>query len=405
MRFSFDLNFGRSYKPEYVERDREGNWFYQTWSSLFKANKIKCAKSRYEAVMNNPAVLINFRLISDMGSLCRIHEYKDNNINTTDFLYTLKSRPNFFQSWEQFFKDYYLWVNMGTAYLYDSSNGKLTNSDQLYWLIPDRLQFTSKQTKMLQSLMFANKSYNELMKEMVKYTQPNGDVTNIPLKYIKPFFSLSNGLSGNWYEGGSYLDALYKVISNSDSSIDSLGVNLKYTQKFAVSAKSDKTSLADFPTMGDTEKIDVEEKIASKKEVTVSKAPLNVERFVKDIANLKLDETFLTQYFIIGKMFGIPKDVSEAYLTGGATFENQDKSMIKFISTSLQPLMDNLVATLMDQWGVKDLRATWEHLPIYQTAKKEEAESRKLDLENLKMAVELGLSDADKENYLNEIMQ
>lgn len=402
MRFSFDLNFGRSYnKPEYVERDREGNWFYQTWSSLFKANKIKCAKSRYEAVMNNPAVLINFRLISDMGSLCRIHEYDKNTIKTTDFIYTKKKKPNYFQSWEQFIKDYYYWVNMGTAYLYDPSQGELNDSDQLYWLIPNRLEFTSDQTKALQSFINSNTKYKDLMNEQVKYTQPNGKVIPIPLKHITPFFSLSNGLSGNWFVGGSYLDALYKIISNSDSSLDSLGVNLKYTQKFAVSAKSDKTSLADFPTMGDAEKIDVEGKIASKKEVTVSKAPLNVERFVKDIANLKLDETFLTQYFIIGKMFGIPKDVSEAYLTGGATFENQEKSMIKFISTSLQPVMDNLIAHLK----YDDLRATWEHLPIYQTAKKEQAESRKLDLENLQLAVDLGLDETKKQNYLEQIMQ
>ena len=401
MRFNLDLSFGRSYQPEYIERDSRGNVFYQLWSNLFSANKIKCAKTRYEAVMSNPAVLINFRLIADMGSLVRVHEYKENNIATTDWLYTKKKKPNFFQSWEQFIKDYYFWVNMGTAYLYDPSQGDLGDSDQIYWLIPNKLQFTDKQTKMLQGFINAEKNYNELMKEQVKYTQPNGITIPIPLKHIKPFFSLSNGLSGNWYEGGSYLDALYKIISISEESLDSLGTNLKYTQKFAVSAKSDKQNLNDFQTMGDTEKSDVEQKIASKKEVTVSKSPLQVERFVKDIANLKLDETFLTQYFIIAKMFGVPKDVAEAYLSGGATFENQSESMIKFISTSLQPLIDNLVS----HFNNNDLRATWEHLPIYQTARKSRAESRKLELENLKLAVELGLNEVDKNNYLNEIMQ
>ena len=402
MGFNFNLSFGSSFKqPEYVELDRHGNWFYQLWSNLFSANKIKCAKTRYEAVMSNPAVLINFRLIADMGSLVRIHEYKENNISTTDWLYTKKKKPNFFQSWEQFIKDYYFWVNMGTAYLYDPSQGELNDSDQLYWLIPNKLQFSDKQTKMLQGFISSKQNYSELMREQAEYTQPNGKTIKIPLKHIKPFFSLSNGLSGNWYEGGSYLDALYKIISISDESLDSLGTNLKYTQKFAVSAKSDKQNINDFPTMGDTEKSDVEKKIASKKEVTVSKSPLQVERFVKDLANLKLDETFLTQYFIIAKMFGIPKDVAEAYLNGGATFENQSESMIKFISTSLQPLIDNLVS----HFNNNDLRATWEHLPIYQTARKSRAESRKIELENLKLAVELGLNETEKANYLNEIMQ
>lgn len=401
MGFNFNLSFGRSSQPESVERDMHGNWFYQMFSNLFSPNKIKCAKTRYEAVMEHPAVLINFRLIADMGSLVRIHEYKENNIQTLDWIYTKKKTPNFFQSWEQFWKDYYFWVNMGTAYLYDPSNGELNDSDQLYWLIPDRLQFSDKQTKALKGFINAKQNYNELMREQVEYTQPNGKSIKIPLKHIKPFFSLSNGLSGNWYDGGSYLDALYKVIAISDQSLDSLGTNLKYTQKFAVSAKTDKQNLNDFPTMEDTEKSDVETKIASKKEVTVSKSPLQVDPFVKDLTKLKLDEVFLTQYFIIAKMFGIPKDVAEAYLNGGATFENQSESMIKFISTSLQPLIDQLIS----HFDNNDLRATWEHLPIYQTARKSRAEGRKIELENLKIAVELGLNEKDKENYLNEIMQ
>lgn len=400
MGFDLNISFGNR-KPQFAERDMHGNWFYQVWSNLFKADKFKTYGNRFDAVMDNPAVLINFRLIADMGSLVRIHKYKENVIEETDFLYSLKKRPNFFQPWEQFFKDYYFWANIGTAYLYDPSQGELNDSDQLYWLNPDKLQFTKEQSKALKSLVFANKTYNDLMKSNVKYTQENGDTIQIPLKHITPFFSLSNGLSGNWYEGKSYLDALYKIVRIADESLNSLGTNLKYTQKFAVSSKTDKQNLNDFPSMGDNEKNDVEQKIASKKEVTVSKSPLQVERFVKDIANLKLDDTFLTQYFIIGKMFGIPKDVSEAYLSGGATFENQSESMIKFISTSLQPLIDPLVSHFKQD----DLRATWEHLPIYAVTRKTKSESRKLDLENLKLATDLGLNESERLRILGEIMQ
>jgi len=401
MGFNFNLSFGRSYQPESIEIDSRGNVFYELWNNLFKANKIKCAETRYKAVMDNPAVLLNLKLIADMGSLVRIHEYKDNNIQTTDFLYTKKKYPNFFQSWEQFFKDFYLWANMGTAYLYDPSKGELNDSDQLYWLIPNKLDFSKEQKEALGGFVASQTVYNKLMATNVKYTQPNGKTIPIPLKHIKPFFSFSNGLSGNWFDGGSYLDSLYKIITNSDLSLNSQAVNLDKSKEFLVSKKESKDSLNEFATMGDAEKEDVERKLVNGKTFTVSKAPVNIQRIVSDLQNLKLDETFLTQYFIIGKMFGIPKDVSEAYLNNGATFENQDKSMIKFISTSLQPLMDSLVS----HFNYNDLRATWEHLPIYQTASKERAERRKIELENLALAVELGLSESDKKNYLKEIMQ
>ena len=406
MGFNINLSFGRSYQPESIERDSAGNWFNQLFSNISKANKIKTAQQRFNAVMDHPAVLINFRLISDLGSLGRIHSFKNNILQQTDFLYTIRKKPNYFQSWEQFFKDYYYWVNMGTAYLYDPTTANTaSDKDQLYWLHPHRLEFTTNQKKALGGLVEGDKEYRDLMKSNVVYHQPNGSKKEIQLKHIKPFFSLSNGLSGNWYEGDSFLDALYKIIANSDSALDSLGTNLKYTQKFGVSAKSDKQNLNDFPTMGDVEKKDVEQKIASRKEVTVSKSPLNIEPFVKSLANLKLDETFLTQYFIIGKMLGIPKDVSEAYLSGGATFENQDKAFVKFISTALQPLGDMLVAHFMESWGLEDLQITWKHLPAYQSAKRELEASRKIALENLKIASELGFDEKEKQRLLNEIMQ
>lgn len=407
MGFNINLSFGRSFNtPEFAERDSSGNWFMQLFSNISKANKIKTAKHRFDAVMNNPAVLINFRLISDLGSLGRVHSFKGNVINQTDFLYTIRKKPNYFQSWEQFFKDYYYWVNMGTAYLYDSTTANIPSDvDQLYWLHPHRLEFSPEQKKALGGLIDGKSDYRKLMSSQVTYHQPNGSKKQIPLAHVKPFFSLSNGLSGNWFEGDSFLDALYKIIANSDSSLDSLGTNLKYSQKFGVSAKTDKQNLNDFPTMGDTEKSDVEQKIASKKEVTVSKSPLNIEPFVKNLSNLKLDEIFLTQYFIIGKTLGIPRDVSEAYLSGGATFENQDKSFIKFISTGLQPLGDMLVAHFMDSWKFEDLQITWKHLPAYQSVKNEQETSRKTALENLKIAMELGLDDKEKQRLLNEIMQ
>lgn len=405
MGFNFNISFGNN-KPLHVERNERGNWFYEMWNSMFSAGKIKTNKARLDAVLDNPAVMLAFKQVADFGSLGRIHKFNDSKVVEQDALYKLKKRPNYFQTWEQFLKDYYFYVNIGTAYLYDNSiGGKLSDNDQLYFLNPAGLKFTIEQKEVLGGLVLSQKEYNNVMKTNVKYCQPNGKEINIPLKNIKPFFSVSNGLSGNWFEGLSVLDTLYKIINLSDESLNALGVNLKYSQKFGVSAKSDKQNLNEFGAMGTQEKGDIEQKIASKKEVTVSKSPLQIERFVSDIQKLKLDETFLTQYFIISKMLGIPKDMAEAYVNGGATFENQDKSAVKFISSALQPLGDPLVGYMFEAWGFEDLRITWEHLPIYASAKKSEEESRKIALENLQLAKELGFNEKDVNNSLTEIMQ
>lgn len=405
MSFEFNFSIGKSPKPQYVEIDMNGNIFYQLWSSMFNSKKIKCANSRIEAVLDNPAVMLNFKLISDLGSLGRVHEYKKGVINVNDILYQFKKQPNFFQSWEQFIWDYYFWVNTGTAYLYDDSNGLLGDSNNLYWLDPRRLQFNKETKDLLNSLILAKDTYKGLESKFVSYVHSNGKEMKISLKHIKPFFSMSNGISGNWYEGESPLDSLYKIISISDSSLNSLGVNLDKSKEFMVSKKESKEALNDFVTMGNDEKKDVEEKLSSSKTFVVSKAPVNVQRIVSDLANLKLDDTFLTMYFIVGKMLGIPKDVSEAYLTGGATFENQDKSSIKFISTSLQPLGDKLTAYLMNSQEKEDWRISWEHLPMFQTAKVEKENSRKTQLENLQLAVDLGLDESEVKRILTDIMQ
>ena len=62
---------------------------------------------------------------------------------------------------------------------------------------------------------------------------------------------------------------------------------------------------------------------------------LEIRRFVEDMASLELDKKYLNAYYLIGKMYGIPRDVLEAYES--STFENQEKARGAHVSYALQP--------------------------------------------------------------------
>lgn len=404
MSFLSRLGIGR-YKQTYemVERGRSGSFFYQLFSN--KHSGYKGLEEKIHDVLNNPACLLVFKLNCDLFSLVKVHSYKDEKINESNFLYSHKKQPNPFQTWKQFFWDYNFWLDIGGAYLWTPSN-VLDENNHIYWLNPKGFDFTSRQLKMLSSFVLSKKTENEINKELIRYINEDGSNTYIPFREIKPFFSLSNGITGNWFTGDSALDALHKVIKNNELTLDAQSSNLDFAGKFVLSGKEDGSKMNDFRTMGDSEKTNIISQLTGGQRVQVTKVPISIDRFVSDLNKLKLDESFLQQYFIIGKMFGVPKDVLESYLQGGGTFENQEKATGKHISYALQPAIDDFTDFLESKFGFEDLRGDWNHLLFNQVFLKDKAETQSLQLDNIQKAKEMGaFTDEEAKEEIKRIMQ
>ena len=389
MGFNFSLNFGNS-QPITAERDLAGNWFYSMFSTKSSIKQLTSDKQKLDLILTNPAVLKVFKLNCDLFSLGKVYNVQNGKLIQKDFLNTIQPRPNKHQTWNQFEWDYMFYRMLGTAYLWRSNNTNLQSSEtKFYWLNPAKMEFDSKLLKKLDKLTLSQSSFNELERETIKYTFEDGSKLNIPLSQITPFFDLSNSVSGNWYKGNSCIDALYKVITNNNELLDAQNINLRYSAKFGVTGQQDPNNVSQLP-MGNTEQINIESKVDSKKSVHAFKSKVDINRFVSDIANLKLDEQYLNQYFIIGSMYGIPRDVLEANLSG-STYENQEKATGKHISYALQPAGDDLINWFSSFIGI-ELAISWNYLPFMQVFERDRAEVNKMKAETFNILVGAGIS-------------
>ena len=388
MAYNFSLfNFSQ---PISAERDTAGNWFYSLFSSKDNFKNVISEKDKLDLILKNPASLKVFKLNCDLFSLGKVYSSKDGKLLEPNILKQLQPKPNKHQTWNQFKWDYMFYSMLGTAYLWRSNNTNLQSSEtKFYWLNPAKMEFSKSLLEKLDKMTLSQSSYNELERETIKYRFEDGTKITIPLSQITPFFDLSNSVSGNWYKGNSAIDALYKVIVNNNETLTSQNINLRYSAKFGVTGQQDPNNISQIP-MSNIEKNDIESKVNGSKSVHAFKSKVDINRFVSDIANLKLDDQYLNQYFVIGSMYGIPRDVLEANIKGGSTYENQEKATGKHISYALQPKGDDLFEWFAGFTGV-EMKISWRHLPFMQVFERDRAEVTKMKAETLKILIDSGI--------------
>lgn len=389
-----------------AERYKNGEWFYKLFSSDNDVLKLKNEKERLNLVLSNPAALKVFKLQCDMFSLGEIKAYRNGKILPNDQLSNFLKKPNFYQSQRQFLWDYMFWTMLGTSYLY--FNSKLINDNtKLYWLDPSRFVWTDELIEQMDKIALSKQTYNQNKQLTIDYYNLDGTYTTYQLKDIMPFFDLSNGV-GNWFRGNSAVDALYKVIANSDKGLDAKAINLDFSSKYFVSGTHKEDDVYGTP-MGDKEKDSIENSLKKNKPVHATKSMIDLKRFVDDIAKLRLDEGYREDYFTIGNMYNIPRDVLEASLNG-ATYENQEKSRGAHVEYCLKPKGEDLVNGLETIFGYSDrnidLVISWNHLSFMQVFERDRASLKSTQLNNLQLAVNMGiLTDEERIARGKEIME
>jgi len=379
MGFNFNIGFNSS-APSSVERNSDGSFFFETQTSDAKHTKLLTDTQKLKAVLTNPAALKVFTLNCDLFSLGRVNKVGGD----IDFLYSQRKKPNFKQTWTQFLWEYMFWVQTGTAYLWHP-DGKLSDNSTIQWLNPTCIDWDSSVIDKLKGLVFSEGTYNEILKGTIKYNLGNGSTKIIPLNEITPFFDLSNIVDGNFYQGASRLDALYKVISNSEQALDAKSINLEFTKKFMVSGKNSDDNIMNL-VMPDGEKSSIEASMRSNKSVHAVKTPVNISRFVENIASLKLDDSYYNDFFMIGSMYGIPKDVLESAIRGNSTYDNQEKAIGRHVDYVMKPKGQMLTDELEEKFGYDALEMNWNHLSFNQVFELQRATVIKAKLDNIILA-------------------
>lgn len=385
--------------PTYVERDNTGNFWYQITDMFGNSNskKFKSEQNKLNTVLSNPAVLRAATLLSDITCQGKVESYVNNELVDNNYLYTYSSKPNEWQTWTDFLYDYQFFKFLGNAYLYVSG-------DVMYFLRPQGLKLTDKQIKSFQSISLSKYGSNtkkSLKKGQFEYEQPNGIVINLELSNLYVISDISNNVSGNWLIGNSRLDALYNVILNSALSITSKGKNLEYTQKFFATGQHNPSDVVSTP-MSDNEKQSIEKAFNSSRQIHATKSKVDFTHLVEDMNKLKLNEAYTHDLLVIADMYGIPKELISV-LQGGSTYENQEKATGRLIDYTIRPSCQQLTDILETITLQEDLRISFKHLPFNAVFEAEKITNQTSELNNLKIASELGLPENVKQNKLKMI--
>lgn len=380
-----------------IERNKNGSVFYELYNSIANNNEYTSDKLKLKTVLFNPAFLTVAKYQCDMFSLGKIKAMQNGKELKNDALVNLLKKPNPLQTSKQYLWDYMFWLMLGTAYSKVSSK-VLRDTTKLYWLNPTCLEWTPELLEKLDKIHLSNGSIKEIEKLTIKYTNLDGTSTTYSLGEIKPFFDLTNGF-GNWYRGASTVDALYKIIRNSDASLDSKYSNLDFAGKFVVSGvKGNANDVgANSMPMGSIEHEDAKIKLKSSESVHVLKAPIDIKRFVDNIDKLKLDKGYNEDVFKISKLYGHPKAIIETLESDGVFGENKSEAKADFIDEVLMPKGNDLMNGLESIFGYDEknieLVIDYNHLSFMQIRKKQKQESITRELANLGIAKEAGAID------------
>lgn len=406
MNFQLSFGFGGNQRePVKIEQDNLGNIFYTMFSSSTAVGKIIPDSDKLRKVTSNPALLKVISLDCDIFSLGKINKYEDGKVKEYDFLYSLSNKPNITQTWTQFLWDYKFWLNIfGVAYLYNPNNSKvISDTNSLQWLNPCNIVWEATTIEKLKTIFLSGSSYKDALKNTVRYNLDNGTSKSIRLDEIIPFYDLTNAGNQNPISGYSRIDALYKVIQNSELALDAKAINLEFAQKFLVDGQADPDKVEQLP-LSKEEKESIEASVRSWKKVHAVKSKININRFVEDIGKLKLDESFYNDYFMFGTMFNIPRDILEANLRG-STYENQEKAMARLIEYCMTPKGQMLTDWLESNYDLQDIRMSWGHLMFNQVFEKERAERIGLQLDNIQKAKDIGaITDSEAKEAVKKLL-
>lgn len=362
-------------------------------------------RQRMEIVFKNPAVLKIFCLQCDLFSMGKVYLYETQKDGTkkeilVDPIFDLLDNPNPFQDRSQLLWDVMFYIMMGNCYAYVEFDDPTHPLAKIYILENDKIEWPVEIERRKDKFVRTDKGLKELLALQITYRYADGTVEKIPLSQIVHMADLTNGV-GNWFKGPNRIEALYKVISNLESGMDTKNINLRYAGKFLVAGMADPNNVHTLP-MGEPEKESIEQKANGPKQVHAIKSMIEIRRFVDNMRYLQLDEAFIQDFFIVGSEYNIPRDVLELYAS--STYENQEKARGSHASYTLQPKGENFFNKIGKYFGYTkrklQLCISWDHLPFTQVFQQQITAIQQTKISTLSNMLKLGIPLNDCNEFL-----
>jgi len=390
------------FNSQLKEAVRSGFYPFHFWGAAPQFNDYTREAQKLAVILSNPALLKVFSLQCDLFSMGVPTVYNKKGVAQPDdiALKRLKS-PNPLQSNTDWLWSYMFNKMLGNAYLYMDSDVVERENSPMYWLENHKIEWPVSMDKEKDKLIFSQAKYKRLLETEIVYRYEDGSTFRFPLKDLMISTDLTNG-TGNWFKGFSRLDALYKVITNSEASLDSKNINVRYAGKFLVAGTADPNDVTK-KILGEDEKKDIEDKTNGPKQVHAVKSLVDIKRFVDDLKVLELDKAFLADFFLIGSMYNIPRDVLELYTS--STYENQEKARAGHVTYTLDPAGEALGSMLAQRWGYTErgwkICFSWDHLPFTQVFEAERVKVQEGKIRIMQSLLKIGVPIEEINVFLN----
>lgn len=348
-----------------------------------------------ELVLGNPAMVKVIALQCDMFSLGKFYYYEnEKEKKMPPEIAELLKKPNYQENMRQLLWDWMFWNMLGVSWVYIRDKNF---TPKMYVLNSFEIDLPEEIDR--QGLIFAKKTYEDLNKKEVAYTQDNGKVIKIPYGDLLQFTDLTSSPIRS-IQPVTRLQSLYKVILNTEESLKALNINTRFAGKFIVTGKTDVMDTTK-RMLSTPEKDDIEGKIeGGDKSVHAVKSMVDIRRFVENMKQMELSKAYLDGYFIIGNMYNIPRDVLEAY--NSSTYENQEKARASHVSYCLDPKGAEFGEGLAGFFGLPgQIVMSWDHLPFVQVMEKEREETKSKKLTNLKTMLDMGIEQKEALGYVD----
>jgi hypothetical protein len=360
-------------------------------------------REKLEMILSNPAVLKVFALQCNLFSMGKVKVTKESGEEIPDdpFLNLLRKSNPFTKTESQFLWDFMFWNMLGTSYTYVDSKIVDRPQNKMYFLDPAKIEWPQDLEKKKDKMVFSDGEVKDIMKTQIVYRYADGTEFKFPFDRLVISHDLTNSV-GNWFKGPSRIDALYKIVSNAEYTLDADNINIRYSGKFLVG--SDKAVGQSIKVgMSTDEKEDIIDKIdTDKKNVFPLQSMVKIQRFVSDMAALELSQKYLHLYFIIGNMYDIPRDVLEAYAS--ATYENQEKARAGHVAYTLDPKGEQFMDAFEDHFGYREQKKkidiSWDHLSFVQIFAKERVETKQATINALNSLLAMGVDIKQANEYL-----
>jgi hypothetical protein len=189
----------------------------------------------------------------------------------------------------------------------------------------------------------------------------------------------------NFIKGTSKLCGLTMPLTNIEKAFESRNVIISKRGALGVFSSDLKDGTGTFPLM-DTQMTQIQEDF--KKYGTLEdqwqymflRYPMTYTKTTLNVDELKLFEEVSADAMLVCNGFGVPEILLKLYLSG-ATFENQEASERRLYRSTVIPETNNQMEYLnnwlkTDAGGIR-IDATWDHIPVLQSDKKAESETKK----------------------------